>query len=129
MTSAFSASLKKIAFPSSVFRLSVRLRLLRCRFWKSKPSRREPVTSPLATPGDRVAIAGRAALHARPAVLAVAEGRTRESRPTPPSDRRERADAQQTLAVPGPGVDAAVRPGGRQPQPDQSPRPHGAPQI
>src|SRR6516165_9864170 len=46
MTSAFSANFRKIAFPSSVLRLRVRLRLLRCRFWKSNPSRREPVTSP-----------------------------------------------------------------------------------
>ena len=41
MTSAFSASFMKISRPSLVFRLSPMLRLLRCRFWKSKPSRRD----------------------------------------------------------------------------------------
>src|SRR3984893_9067745 len=45
MTSARSASLKKIAWPSSLFRLSVIARLLRWRFWISGPSRRLPVAS------------------------------------------------------------------------------------
>src|SRR5215472_7319980 len=45
MTSARSASLKKIFCPSSLFRLRVIARLLRCRFWKSGPSRRLPVAS------------------------------------------------------------------------------------
>src|SRR6516164_9701725 len=45
MTSARSASLKKIARPSSLFRFNVIARLLRCRFWKSGPSRRLPVAS------------------------------------------------------------------------------------
>src|SRR4051794_25440926 len=51
ITSAFSASFIKIALPSGFFRLSARLRLLRCRFWKSKPSRREPVMSLAGLPG------------------------------------------------------------------------------
>src|SRR5258708_26015863 len=44
MTSACSASRMKTSRPSSVFRFSVMARLLRCRFWKSEPSRR-PTTS------------------------------------------------------------------------------------
>src|SRR6201992_1881189 len=39
-TSACSASRSRISRPSSLFRLSVMARLLRCRFWKSEPSRR-----------------------------------------------------------------------------------------
>ena len=35
----------KISWPSVLFRLSVIARLLRCRFWKSEPSRRLPVAS------------------------------------------------------------------------------------
>src|SRR5476651_2457264 len=38
-TSAFSASFIRISRPWSVFRFSVMARLLRCRFWKSEPSR------------------------------------------------------------------------------------------
>src|SRR6266478_4010327 len=45
MTSARSASLKKIARPSSLLRFNVIARLLRCKFWKSGPSRRLPVAS------------------------------------------------------------------------------------
>src|SRR5262249_7465507 len=44
-TSACSASRSRISRPSSLFRLSVMARLLRCRFWKSEPSRR-PTSSP-----------------------------------------------------------------------------------
>src|SRR3954464_13310339 len=54
MTSAFSASFIKIALPSGFFRLSARLRLLRCRFWKSNPSRREPVMSLAGLPGGSI---------------------------------------------------------------------------
>src|SRR5262249_2523043 len=39
MTSAFSASFMKMAWPSGLLRLSVIAFLLRCRFWKSKPWR------------------------------------------------------------------------------------------
>ena len=56
MTSAFSASFIKIASPSLVLRLRARLRLLRCRFWKSKPSRREPVTSRPSSAGGSILI-------------------------------------------------------------------------
>src|SRR5215469_2356032 len=45
MTSARSASFMNIARPFSLFRLRVIARLLRCRFWKSGPSRRLPVAS------------------------------------------------------------------------------------
>src|SRR5215475_8902438 len=45
MTSAFSASFMKIAWPSGLLRLSVIAFLLRCRFWKSKPWRVLPVAS------------------------------------------------------------------------------------
>jgi hypothetical protein len=44
-TSAFSASFIRTSRPSAVFRFSVMARLLRCRFWKSEPSRR-PTNSP-----------------------------------------------------------------------------------
>src|SRR4051812_45890344 len=47
MTSACSASRIRISRPSSVFRFNVMARLLRCRFWKSEPSRRP--TSSLAS--------------------------------------------------------------------------------
>src|SRR5712691_6558167 len=56
MTSAFSASFIKIANPSLVFKLRARLRLLRWRFWKSKPSRREPVTSRPSSAGGSTLI-------------------------------------------------------------------------
>src|SRR6266851_4162943 len=49
MTSARPTSLFRISRPSGAFRSSVRLRLLRCRFWKSKPWR-EP-TSVAASSG------------------------------------------------------------------------------
>src|SRR6266851_6764791 len=52
MTSARSASLKKIARPSSLFRFNVIARLLRCRFWKSGPSRRLPVASTSSPEGS-----------------------------------------------------------------------------
>src|SRR5215831_4155740 len=45
MTSAFSASFMKMAWPSGLLRLSVIAFLLRCRFWKSKPWRVLPVAS------------------------------------------------------------------------------------
>src|SRR5215468_7032920 len=45
MTSAFSASFMKIAWPSGLLRLSVIAFLLRCKFWKSKPWRVLPVAS------------------------------------------------------------------------------------
>src|SRR5271166_1377894 len=48
-TSAPAANRFRIASPSGAFRFSVRLRLLRCRFWKSGPSRAPP--SPSSTPG------------------------------------------------------------------------------
>src|SRR5882672_12695210 len=48
MTSAFSASFMKIAWPSLLLRLSVIAFLLRCRFWKSKPWRWPPIASVLA---------------------------------------------------------------------------------
>src|ERR1700733_6450617 len=44
-TSACSASRSRISRPCSLFRFSVMARLLRCRFWKSEPSRR-PTSSP-----------------------------------------------------------------------------------
>src|SRR3954451_20944997 len=49
-TSAFSANFMKIARPSLVFRFSESDRLLRCKFWKSGPSRRLPVAS-VCSPG------------------------------------------------------------------------------
>src|SRR5271169_5525585 len=45
MTSARRASLKKMSRPSLLFRFKVIDRLLRCKFWKSGPSRRLPVAS------------------------------------------------------------------------------------
>src|SRR4051812_8320003 len=54
MTSALAASFMKMSSPSGVFRLSARLRLLRCRFWKSNPSRREPVMSLAEAPGGSI---------------------------------------------------------------------------
>src|SRR5471032_2528952 len=50
-TSAFSASCIRISRPSSVFRFSVMARLLRCRFWKSEPSRRPSISSGSPSPG------------------------------------------------------------------------------
>src|SRR5580658_1216617 len=50
MTSAFFAIVMKISCPSLLLRLSVIERLLRCRFWKSGPSRRLPVAS-VCSPG------------------------------------------------------------------------------
>src|SRR5208283_2585036 len=44
-TSAFLTMRLKAASPSGAFRLSVMLRLLRCRFWKSDPSRGPPIGS------------------------------------------------------------------------------------
>src|SRR6516164_9100645 len=52
MTSARSASLKKISRPASLFRFNVIARLLRCRFWKSGPSRRLPVASTSSPEGS-----------------------------------------------------------------------------
>src|ERR1700686_5403182 len=45
-TSAFLTMRLSTATPSGDFRLSVMLRLLRCRFWKSEPSRGPPGPSP-----------------------------------------------------------------------------------
>src|SRR3954470_16457168 len=45
-TSAFAAILFSTATPSGDFRFSVIERLLRCRFWKSEPSRGPPIPSP-----------------------------------------------------------------------------------
>src|SRR5450432_4466022 len=50
-TSAASASRIRISRPSSVFRFSVMARLLRCRFWKSEPSRRPSISSGSPSPG------------------------------------------------------------------------------
>ena len=44
-TSAFLTMRLKAASPAGDFRLSVMLRLLRCRFWKSEPSRGPPIGS------------------------------------------------------------------------------------
>src|SRR5277367_1889020 len=44
MTSAFAAICLKISTPFGVLRLSVMLRLLRCRFWKSGPWRGPPMS-------------------------------------------------------------------------------------
>src|SRR3954469_12592877 len=49
-TSAVSANFMKIARPSLLFRFSDSDRLLRCKFWKSGPSRRLPVAS-VCSPG------------------------------------------------------------------------------
>ena len=51
MTSACSASRIRISRPSAVFRFSVMARLLRCRFWKSEPSRRPISSSASPSPG------------------------------------------------------------------------------
>src|SRR3954469_4561930 len=45
-TSAFAAIFLSTATPSGDFRFSVIERLLRCRFWKSEPSRGPPIPSP-----------------------------------------------------------------------------------
>src|ERR1700682_517963 len=50
-TSAFFTILRNAARPSLDFRLSVMLRLLRCRFWKSEPSRGPPGASPPLSSG------------------------------------------------------------------------------
>src|SRR3979409_494284 len=50
-TSAFFTSRRNTASPSGAFRLRVMLRLLRCRFWKSAPSRGPPGGSPLSSCG------------------------------------------------------------------------------
>src|SRR5262252_4002337 len=42
--------------PSVLLRLRVMARLLRCRFWKSKPWRLPPTTSPWAEPGGSILI-------------------------------------------------------------------------
>src|SRR4051812_15796864 len=47
-TSALAAIFFKTATPSGDFRFSVIERLLRCRFWKSEPSRGPPMPSPSA---------------------------------------------------------------------------------
>src|SRR5712692_4609535 len=57
MTSASFASFLKIATPSGSRRLRVRLPLLRCRFWKSKPWRLPPMPSPVRPPGISILIA------------------------------------------------------------------------
>src|SRR5580704_680117 len=54
MTSAFSASFMKIAWPSLLLRLSVIAFLLRCRFWKSKPCRWPPIASVLPSEGGSI---------------------------------------------------------------------------
>src|ERR1043165_9939761 len=51
MTSAFLAIFRSAARPSLDFRLSVMLRLLRCKFWKSEPSRGPPGPSPACASG------------------------------------------------------------------------------
>src|SRR4030081_3902716 len=50
-TSAFLTSRRNTASPSGAFRVRVMLRLLRCRFWKSDPSRGPPGGSPLSSCG------------------------------------------------------------------------------
>src|SRR5437764_110767 len=50
-TSAFLTNRLKAASPSGAFRLSVMLRLLRCRFWKSGPSRGPPSGAPVSSWG------------------------------------------------------------------------------
>src|SRR5581483_1472016 len=47
-TSAWAARRRRTATPSADFKSSVRLRLLRCRFWKSGPCRGPPIASPLS---------------------------------------------------------------------------------
>src|SRR6266446_6568470 len=56
MTSAFSASFMKIAWPCGLLRLSVIAFLLRCRFWKSKPWRWPPMASVLPSEGGSILI-------------------------------------------------------------------------
>src|SRR3981189_968768 len=57
-TSAFLTSRRNTASPSGAFRFSVMLRLLRCRFWKSEPSRGPPGGSPLSScGGDSILVA------------------------------------------------------------------------
>src|SRR5437867_39522 len=51
------ASFLKMATPSGSRRLSVIPRLLRCRFWKSKPWRLPPMPSPVRPPGISILIA------------------------------------------------------------------------
>src|SRR6266567_6726554 len=51
------ASFLKMATPSGARRLSVIPRLLRCRFWKSKPWRLPPMPSPVRPPGISILIA------------------------------------------------------------------------
>src|SRR5207245_1416653 len=55
--SASRASFLKIATPSGSLRLSVTLRLLRWRFWKSKPWRLPPMPSPVRPPGISILMA------------------------------------------------------------------------
>src|ERR1051326_8399585 len=50
-TSAFLTIFLSTATPSGDFRFSVMLRLLRCRFWKSEPSRGPPGPSPASICG------------------------------------------------------------------------------
>src|SRR6266404_3042595 len=51
------ASSLKILTPSGSWRLSVMPRLLRCRFWKSKPWRAPPMPSPVRPPGISILMA------------------------------------------------------------------------
>src|SRR5438105_10185881 len=54
-TSALAARRRKTSTPSGDFRSSVRLRLLRCRFWKSGPWRGPPAGSPSSLcPGSSI---------------------------------------------------------------------------
>src|SRR5262245_43633832 len=57
MMSTSRASVLKIATPSGSRRLSVMLRLFRCRFWKSKPWRLPPMPSPERPPGISILMA------------------------------------------------------------------------
>src|SRR5215470_12462340 len=50
-TSAFFTMRRNAASPSFDFRFKVMLRLLRCRFWKSGPSRGPPGASPVTSAG------------------------------------------------------------------------------
>ena len=50
-TSAFFTMRLNAASPSLDLRLRVMLRLLRCRFWKSEPSRGPPIPSPASGSG------------------------------------------------------------------------------
>src|SRR3984893_11455852 len=80
MTSVRSASFMKIAWPSSLLRFKVIARLLRCRFWKSGPSRRLPVASTSSPEGSILITWAPQSASCRTAVGPARSGRRRGNR-------------------------------------------------